>query len=300
VPHAPREVVADTVERALHPTTQLSSLSAWVDSAVLANPIAPPAGGAGDAARPDSTVSKAETVAAADHETTGNGTRFRNGAPAPDTASPLPLIALAGAVLALAGLGLRRRPLRVVGVATLGGVALVYAWGIWAQHDARRQWVDAAASAAAVRRVEGTSTATGTTPVLGEPMARLLIPSLGEDDIVFEGVGAEQLNGGPGHLPGSAIPGESGNAVVSAHRDRHFRKLGRLVVGDTIVTETRDARVVWRVTDRRIVAAGAPALFASTEPVLTVTTCWPMNAVGPAPERLILTARRVRTMPEAS
>jgi len=148
--------------------------------------------------------------------------------------------------------------------------------------------------------IRTTATTGDSTLVVGMPMARLLIPSLGEDDIVFEGVGAEQLNGGPGHLPGSAIPGESGNAVVSAHRDRHFRKLGRLVVGDTIVTETRDTRVVWRVTDRRIVAAGAPALFASTEPVLTVTTCWPMNALGPAPERLIVTARRVRTQPETS
>jgi sortase A len=212
----------------------------------------------------------------------------------------LPVVALAGALLVIVGLGRRRRPFLVVGVATLGGVAAVYGLGIWAQRDARRQWADATASAAVVRRIEATSASTRFSPVLGEPMARLLIPSLGEDDIVFEGVGAEELNGGPGHLPGSAIPGDEGNAVVSAHRDRHFRKLGRLAVGDTIVTETRERRVVWRVTDRRIVAAGAPALFATTEPVLTVTTCWPMNAVGPAPERLIVTARRVRAQPEAS
>ena len=50
-------------------------------------------------------------------------------------------------------------------------------------------------------------------PILpGVPVAHLVIPRLGVDEIVLEGVDADVLNAGPGHLPGSAFPGERGNA----------------------------------------------------------------------------------------
>lgn len=126
----------------------------------------------------------------------------------------------------------------------------------------------------------------------GAPIARLIMPSIGLDEIVVEGVGDDELNAGPGHLPGSPMPGESGNAIISAHRDRHFSTLGELAVGDTIYTQTPSARTTWVITKRRVVRAGAPALFASAEPLLTLTTCWPIRYFGTAPERLILEATR--------
>jgi sortase A len=125
----------------------------------------------------------------------------------------------------------------------------------------------------------------------GSPLARLRIPRLGLDEIVIEGVGNEELNVGPGHVPGSALPGEPGNAVISAHRDRHFSSLGDLSVGDTIATELGHATTRWVVVSRRVLDAGEPALFATREPTLTLTTCWPIRYFGPAPERLIITAR---------
>ncbi len=105
-------------------------------------------------------------------------------------------------------------------------------------------------------------------------------------------MGDAELNAGPGHLPGSAIPGDVGNAVISAHRDRHFSTLGDLHIGDTVYTETAWGRSTWIVTKRRVVGAGKPALFSSDEPVLTLTTCWPIRYFGTAPDRLILEARR--------
>ena len=42
---------------------------------------------------------------------------------------------------------------------------------------------------------------------------------------------------GPGHHDGSALPGEPGNAVFSAHRDTHFRFLRDIAVGDTLIVE---------------------------------------------------------------
>jgi sortase A len=128
-------------------------------------------------------------------------------------------------------------------------------------------------------------------------VARLVAPSISLDEIVVEGIGDIQLNAGPGHLPGSALPGDRGNAVISAHRDRHFHALDELGVGDTIVTETVAERVTWRVVERRVVGRTTPALFASAEPRLTLTTCWPVRWIGPAPDRLILAAEPIAREP---
>ncbi len=124
----------------------------------------------------------------------------------------------------------------------------------------------------------------------GAPLGRLVIPGIGLDEVFVEGVEEPQLVAGPGHLPGSVLPGERGNAIVSAHRDRHFNALDEVAIGDTIVTQTRHDRVVWRVTERRVVTAAAPVLRGSTEAQLTLTTCWPVRYLGPAPDRLIITA----------
>ena len=127
-------------------------------------------------------------------------------------------------------------------------------------------------------------------PVPGAPLARLVVPAIGLDEVVVEGVGERSLRAGPGHLPGSALPGESGNAVVSAHRDRHFSRLGRVKLGDEIVTTDGRATHRWVVSELRVVRAGAPALRATATPTLTLTTCWPIRWFGPAPDRLIVTA----------
>ena len=150
----------------------------------------------------------------------------------------------------------------------------------WAAEEARL----AAESARAPRLDESRPTARGAA------VGRLLIPSIGLDEVMVEGVEERQLVAGPGHLPGSALPGEQGNAIVSAHRDRHFRALDELAIGDTIVTQTRHHRVVWRVAERRVVTAAAPVLRRSDSARLTLTTCWPVRFLGPAPDRLIVTA----------
>ena len=126
--------------------------------------------------------------------------------------------------------------------------------------------------------------------VSGAPIARVIATKIGLDAIVLEGVG-DELNAGPGHFPGSSLPGESGNAVISAHRDRHFSRIDGLVIGDTVTTETETRRTMWVVVSRRVIDKDAPALFHTKDPTLTLTTCWPMRYVGSAPERLIITLK---------
>ena len=132
-------------------------------------------------------------------------------------------------------------------------------------------------------------------PIDGAPVARLLIPRLSLDEIVLEGVGERQLDAAPGHVPGSALPGRRGNAIISAHRDRHFKRFDELAIGDTIATESDRSRTTWVVVARRIVDKDAPALFRERDATLTLTTCWPIRYLGTAPERLIITAKPVRT-----
>lgn len=125
----------------------------------------------------------------------------------------------------------------------------------------------------------------------GAPVARVVSPKIGLDAIVLEGVGDDELNAGPGHFPGSAMPGDVGNAIISAHRDRHFNHVDALAIGDTVVTETDTRRIAWIVTQRRVIDKNAPALFRTTVPTLTLTTCWPMRYIGSAPDRLIITLK---------
>jgi sortase A len=174
-----------------------------------------------------------------------------------------------------------------------------YALGAWAQQDARRAWeqFEAQSVVALARRNVEHVAFDASSIVEGTPIARLVIPRLGLDEIVMEGVDGDALNAGPGHLPGSAFPGERGNSVISAHRDRHFSRLGAIQVGDTIVTEAGARADRWVVIAKRVVEADAPALFRTPHATLTLTTCWPIRYFGTAPERLLVVARPVRSGP---
>ncbi len=178
-----------------------------------------------------------------------------------------------------------------------GGLLLSFAGGRYAlgmirADQAREAWDGAAAREAVVLARSVALHHGHREPVVdGAPVARLIIPSIDLDDIVLEGVDGDDLNAGPGHFPGSAFPGEPGNAIISAHRDRHFNHLDALSVGDTIVTESGALRDTWVVVSTRVIQKDDPALFATKTPTLTLTTCWPIRYLGPAPDRLIVTAK---------
>ncbi len=55
-------------------------------------------------------------------------------------------------------------------------------------------------------------------PPLNAAVGNLKIPRVGLDQIIVEGVTEHQLAMGPGHYPGTALPGEPGNAAVAGHR----------------------------------------------------------------------------------
>ena len=182
--------------------------------------------------------------------------------------------------------------LALAGILLLGYAGTTYASGALARDRARTAWdaEQARLAVAAVSASLDSLAAPAVAPPRGASVARLTIPRIGLDEIVVEGVEDRQLNAGPGHLPGTPLPGFKGNSVISAHRDRHFRDLDEVKIGDVVETQSRYATVKWVVKEIRVVGSGAPALFSSDEPVLTLTTCWPVRYLGSAPDRLLITA----------
>ena len=169
------------------------------------------------------------------------------------------------------------------------------AGAITAQH-ARRAWDTAEAKVAIALARSPQRQRANRTIEDGAPVARLIIPSIDLDEIVLEG--SDELNAGPGHVAGSSLPGESGNAVITGERDRHFSHLDALSAGDTIVTESGTSRDTWIIVQKRVVGKDDRVVAHSPDTTLTLTTSWPIRFVGPAPERLIVTASRV-TRPTA-
>lgn len=181
-----------------------------------------------------------------------------------------------------------------LGGATAAFVGGRYALGEMQRQEARRAWEEREAQVVvALARRTASARDERRDLIPGAPLARLRIPKLQLDEIVLEGVGDRELNAGPGHLVGSVFPGEDGNSVISAHRDRHFSRLGGLQVGDTLFTDTGWSETTWVVVAKRVVSADTPALFRTPDATLTLTTCWPIRYFGSAPDRLIITAKPV-------
>ncbi len=125
------------------------------------------------------------------------------------------------------------------------------------------------------------------------PIARLVVPSLGVDLYVLSEASGRGLAFGPGHLPGTAAPGNPGASVIAGHRDTHFRFLADLAPGTPIVLETADGRrLEYRagpgvITDQARIRLDLDG----PESSLVLATCWPFDAVVPGgPARYLVVA----------
>ena len=128
-------------------------------------------------------------------------------------------------------------------------------------------------------------------PTRGSAVARLRIPRVGLDVVVAEGTDPATLLLAPGHLEGSALPGESDNCIIAGHRDGPFRILGDLRVGDRVEVSGETESGIYRVESIEVVdRSETDPLDPTDEPVLTLITCFPFNHLGSAPRRLIVRA----------
>lgn len=128
----------------------------------------------------------------------------------------------------------------------------------------------------------------------GGVIGRIEIGRLGLSAIIVEGDSPSLLRRAVGHVPGTAMPGESGNMALTGHRDTFFRSLRQIRQGDLITLETMGGQYQYAAESTDIVSpAATEVLRSSSEQELTLITCYPFYLVGPAPSRFIVHARRL-------
>ncbi len=110
------------------------------------------------------------------------------------------------------------------------------------------------------------------------------IPKIGVDAPLLEGIRLTTLDRGPGHWPGTAMPGEVGNVVVAGHRTSHeadFRHLDQLVPGDDVVFNTEAGVITYKVTGTQIVQPDAIWIVDPTDtPTATLFACHPLGSTA--------------------
>jgi sortase A len=134
-------------------------------------------------------------------------------------------------------------------------------------------------------------------PALGGPVGNISIPKIGLSMMVVEGTGEAQLEMGPGHYPGTPLPGEEGNVAIAGHRTTYlhpFYNLDALAPGDSINVITLQGIFLYHVTSSQAVSPNDVAVVAPTNfPELTLTTCNPRYS---ASQRLVVQATLVASI----
>lgn len=131
----------------------------------------------------------------------------------------------------------------------------------------------------------------------GGALGRIELPSLRRSRVIVEGTDPYSLRRGPGHYPGTPLPGSGTTVGVAGHRTTYgapFRTIDRLRPGDPIVVGMPYGRLEYRVERTRIVSPDAlwvvrPAAYDR----LVLTACHPLYS---AAQRIVVFARLVRAV----
>ncbi len=129
------------------------------------------------------------------------------------------------------------------------------------------------------------------TQSLDSPLAILKIPKVKLEVPILNGTDEISLNRGVGYIAGMSLPGEAGNVGVAGHRDGFFRILKDVVAGDVVEMETLDRVYLYKIDQIVIVDKHDNSILRQTsEPLLTLVTCYPFYFIGNAPKRYIVVA----------
>ena len=142
------------------------------------------------------------------------------------------------------------------------------------------------------------------TPQSGQALGSIEIPDIGLKRNIVEGIGRSDLRQGPGHYPGSPLPGQPGNVAIAGHRTTYgepFRNLHLLEPGDLIKVTTFQGESFYQVMAHTTVEGEEVGYFivepSQTEVLddfgdnrLTLTACHP---IASARQRIIVTAQLV-------
>jgi sortase A len=130
-------------------------------------------------------------------------------------------------------------------------------------------------------------------------LALLEIPSASVADVVVNGATVSALRHGPGHISGTALPGEPGNSAIAGHRTTYgapFADLDDVEIGDDVFVTTRNGRFTYTVNEVKIVGPKRTDVLRPREgrTLLTLITCHPRWSTA---KRLIVVAELSSTEP---
>jgi len=108
------------------------------------------------------------------------------------------------------------------------------------------------------------------------------IPKIGLVHPIYEGISLNSIDLGPSHWPGTAFPGEAGNAVFAGHRVTHthpFRDIDQLVPGDRVIFNAAGVISTYVVTGHEVVTPDDMAIVKQTPtPTATLFACHPPHS----------------------
>jgi sortase A len=135
----------------------------------------------------------------------------------------------------------------------------------------------------------------------GDAVGKIEIPRIKLSDAVVEGTDAGDLRKGPGHYPGTPLPGQRGTVAIAGHRTTYgapFRNIDKVRPNDEITVVMPYGRFTYRVERTRIVP---PTAIWVTQRVsydrLILSACHPLYS---AAKRIVVFARLIRSVPRGA
>ena len=185
-------------------------------------------------------------------------------------------------------------------VLILTGALAFACWGyltlhqIWFQRASNRVLQQQIANASTSAQPDVLQAPVGIPLRHGEMIGRLEIPRVNVSVIVLEGADSGVLDVAAGHIPGTALPGLSGNVGIAAHRDTFFRSLREIRAKDRLSFKTPAGIFQYAVESTEVVEpSNTEVLRQAAGQELTLVTCYPFNYIGSAPKRFIVHARQL-------
>jgi sortase A len=139
---------------------------------------------------------------------------------------------------------------------------------------------------------------------VGQVFAFMQIPAFGPawKFTIIQGTTLTQLATGPGHILGTALPGQAGDVGIGAHdvtAGNPFLHLSSLRTGDTVVITTKACVTTYRVYRQpyRVLYTDVGVLNpVGSKHTLTLVTCWPTDVLYFVSHRTIVQAEEISSV----
>jgi len=128
--------------------------------------------------------------------------------------------------------------------------------------------------------------------IRGNAIGRVEIASIGVEYVVVQGTDTDSLQKGPGHYPGTALPGQGRTVGIAGHRTTYgapFHKIDEIKEGDELIVEMPYATFSYEVNKIEIVTPEQVEIIKDVAyEQLVLTACNPLYS---AAERYSVSAK---------